>query len=133
MRVVLDTNVLISGIFFSGPPHQILKFWHQGKLTLVISESIFDEYQRVAKELSAQFPDIELEPILALLLTESDLIQAGELPEQVCNDPDDDKFLACALVGKSKIIISGDKALLKVSGYRGIEVLQPREFVENFL
>jgi putative PIN family toxin of toxin-antitoxin system len=133
VRIVLDTNVLISGIFFSGPPHRILKAWHRGKLTLVISESIFDEYQRVANELSAQFPDIELESILALLLTESELIQAGELKEQVCADPDDDKFLACALAGKCRVVISGDKELLKVSGYRGIEVLRPREFIERFL
>lgn len=131
MRIVLDTNVLVSGIFFSGPPYQILDAWRRGRFTLVISESIFEEYQRVAGELSKQFPDIELDSFLALLLGESHMVRAGELKEQICADPDDDKFLACALAGKSRVIVSGDKELLKVSGYRGIRVLRPREFVEK--
>ena len=53
--------------------------------------------------------------------------------EQICADPDDDKFLACALAGKCKTIVSGDKELLKVSGYRGINVMRPREFLEKYL
>jgi len=55
------------------------------------------------------------------------------LLESVCDDPDDDKFLACALASGSTIIVSGDKHLLKVSGYRKIEVLKPREFVNKYL
>jgi predicted nucleic acid-binding protein len=51
----------------------------------------------------------------------------------VCEDPDDDKFLACAIAGKSKIIISGDTHLLKVSGYEGIKVLRPRKFFDEYL
>jgi predicted nucleic acid-binding protein len=48
-------------------------------------------------------------------------------------DPDDDKFFACALSSGSRVIISGDKHLLKASGYQGIEVLKPREFVDRYL
>jgi predicted nucleic acid-binding protein len=51
----------------------------------------------------------------------------------VCEDPDDDKFLSCAIAGKSNIIISGDKHLLRVSGYKGIKVLRPRESVDEYL
>ena len=47
--------------------------------------------------------------------------------------PDDDKFLACAIAGKSKLIVSGDKHLLRVSGYRGIKVERPREFIDEYL
>lgn len=133
MRIVLDTNVLISGIFFSGPPYRILDAWRGSQFTLVISETIFAEYQRVASELSRQFPDAELNSFLALLLAESLMVQEVELKEQICTDPDDDKFLACALAGRSKVIVSGDKELLKVSGFRGIRVLRPREFVEQYL
>lgn len=133
MRIVLDTNVLISGIFFSGPPYRILDAWRGSQFTLVISETIFAEYQRVASELSRQFPDAELNSFLVLLLAESLMVQEVELKEQICTDPDDDKFLACALAGRSKVIVSGDKELLKVSGFRGIRVLRPREFVEQYL
>jgi predicted nucleic acid-binding protein len=55
------------------------------------------------------------------------------LLEAVCGDPEDDKFLACALAGKSKLIISGYKHLLKISGYQGIKVIKPREFFDDFL
>ena len=55
------------------------------------------------------------------------------LKEPVCEDPDDDKFLACALASGSKVIISGDKLLLKISGYQGIQVLNPRAFVDQSL
>jgi len=56
VRVVLDTNVLISGIFFSGPPAQILKGWRQGRLQLLTSPEILAEYARVAAELRSEFP-----------------------------------------------------------------------------
>lgn len=53
MRVILDTNVFISGVFFGGPPSRILEGWHDGRVTLVLSPEILDEYQRVAAELHA--------------------------------------------------------------------------------
>jgi predicted nucleic acid-binding protein len=58
---------------------------------------------------------------------------AVDLGESVCEDPDDDKFLACAPASECRVIISGDKHLLKVSGYEGIEVMKPREFVNSHL
>ena len=51
----------------------------------------------------------------------------------MCEDPEDDKFFACAITSDSRVIISGDKHLLKVSGYHGIKVLKARAFVENYL
>lgn len=133
MRVVLDTNILISGIFFSGPPNEILKAWQDGDIQFVLSSEIIDEYIRVSKTLADRYSGIEISPILTLIVTHSDTIQATSLPHQVCEDPDDDKFLACALASESKIIISGDKHLLKLSGYRGITILTPRAFVEQYL
>ncbi len=133
MRIVLDTNVLISGIFFSGPPSQILRVWRDKKVTFVLSEEILDEYQKTGRELSLQYPDIEIEPILALLAINSELIEPISLSEAICNDPDDDKFIACALAAKSRVIVSGDKALLKVSGYRGVKVIKPRNFIDTVL
>ena len=60
-------------------------------------------------------------------------VRPRSLTRPICSDPDDDKFLACAVAGKVKHIVTGDKALLATSGYRGITVLTPREFVERFL
>lgn len=53
MRVILDTNVFISGIFFTGPPSVILKDWKNQRFQIVLSQQILDEYQRVAEEISA--------------------------------------------------------------------------------
>ncbi|MBW2038244.1 MAG: putative toxin-antitoxin system toxin component, PIN family [Deltaproteobacteria bacterium] len=133
MKVILDTNVFISGVFFTGPPYQILKAWREGEVKLVVSQEILEEYLRVGETLAAQFSGVELAPILELLTVEAELTLAPSLPEPVCVDPDDDKFLACALASKTKLIISGDKQLLKVSGYRGIEVVRPRKFVDDYL
>lgn len=133
MKVVIDTNVFISGVFFSGPPYQILKAWQNRDLQIIVSLEILDEYYRVGEELSAQFPEADLNPILELVTTKAELIEAERLDETVCDDPDDDKFFACAIAGGADLIISGDKHLLKMSGYQGIKVVRPRQFVDNYL
>ena len=74
MRVVLDTNVFISGIFFSGPPYTILEAWRDGSIQLVISPGIFQEYQRVADELSERYLGVDISDILYLLLVKAEMI-----------------------------------------------------------
>ena len=133
MRIVLDTNVFISGVFFSGPPYQILKAWRNQEFQIVISPEILDEYHRVGKELSARFSMVDLDPILKLIIAKAELIEAASLDEAVCDDPDDDKFFAGAIAGEVMLIVSGDKHLLKMSGYHGIEVIRPRQFVDKYL
>lgn len=133
MKIVLDTNVFISGIFFSGPPAQILKAWKEQKIQIVLSKEILDEYQRVAGELSAKFPSVDIEPIIELLTIYGEVFETAGISVTVCEDPDDNMFLECAIASNSKIIISGDNHLLKISGYQGIDVLKPREFIDNVL
>ena len=133
MRIVLDTNVFISGVFFSGPPHQILTAWRDGKVKLVASAEILEEYRRVGHELDSRFGGVDVEPFLALVAVAGQIVLAPALPKSVCEDPDDDKFIACALASRSKIIVSGDKALQKASGHLGIDIVSPRRFVEDHL
>ena len=80
-----------------------------------------------------KFPSIDLQPILDLVTIEAELYDSKDLIEPVCSDPDDDKFLACAMASGSKIIISGDKHLIKVSGFHGIDILRPHEFIKRHL
>jgi putative PIN family toxin of toxin-antitoxin system len=133
LKVVMDTNVFVSGVFFSGPPYQILQAWQSGELELAISHEILDEYQRVGEILAQEYRRIDLVPILTFVIEHAKVYKPVKLKEPVCQDPDDDKFIACALASGSKVIISGDKHLLKVSGYQGIDVLKPREFVDRYL
>jgi hypothetical protein len=64
LNAILDTNVLVSGIFFSGPPRRILEAWNHRAFDLVLSPEILDEYRRVADELHSQYPSIEIGPVL---------------------------------------------------------------------
>jgi len=133
MRIILDTNVFISGIFFTGPPSQILKAWRDGKLQLLVSPSILDEYQRIGAELALQFQDIDLRPFLDLLTIQAEIVLAPTLPPVIHDDPSDDKFLEAAIAGKASYIISGDKHLLKLSEFQGIQILKPRDFIQRYL
>jgi putative PIN family toxin of toxin-antitoxin system len=133
VKVILDTNVLVSGIFFSGVPLDILTAWRDGRINLIVSPEIVGEHRRVGEEMENKFPGVELVPFLELLAIEATMVATKPLSEAVCTDPDDDKFLACALASKAKLICSGDKALLKTTGYRGIEVLTPQSFADRFL
>jgi len=68
-----------------------------------------------------------------MLTTQAEIVDAPALPEPVSPDPDDDKFLACALTAGAAVIVSGDKDLLDRSGWRGVRVLRPRQFSDEFL
>jgi putative PIN family toxin of toxin-antitoxin system len=94
MRVVLDTNVFVSGLFFTGPPYQILDAWRRRALWLVVSSEVLEEYQRVSQALAEAFPQIDLAAPLALLETHALMRKPRKLPAPVCADADDDKFLA---------------------------------------
>ncbi len=133
MKIVLDTNVLISGIFFSGPPYQILKAWQAGQINIAISEEILTEYQSVAQKLSKQFPSVDIKQILKLITIHTEIVDPQGYEVTVCEDPDDNMFISCAIVSHSKVIVSGDKHLLTISGYQGIEVCKPRDFIDNHL
>lgn len=132
MRIIVDTNVVVSGIFFKGPPSEILKLWQEGKVTLVVSTEIFQEYTRVCEELSGRLESDDLDKILSLIYMNSEAMTPVDLPEQICDDPDDDKFIACALGGDVKIIVSGDKHLLNVNGIHELEILKPKEFLDKY-
>lgn len=133
MKVILDTNVFVSGMFWSGPPYEILRAWRSGILELVLSSDILEEYKRIATELSAQFPAVDVSGFMSLLAVEASIHSPQPLPHPLCTDPSDDKFIACALANKVTHIVSGDKALLKVSGYQKIEVMKPKTFVTRYL
>jgi len=133
MRVILDTNVFISGIFFSGPPSRILKALADQKFHLVLSQQILDEYQRVSEDLSFKFPSIDIAPIIELITIHGLFIDTHGYTLPVCEDPDDNKFIECAVASNCEIIISGDKHLLKLSEFRGIAILNPRDFVDKYL
>jgi putative PIN family toxin of toxin-antitoxin system len=128
VRAVLDTNVVISAIFFGGLPRQILARWIDGGFELCLSPAIFDEYLRVCDRLAVSHPGLEYRELLAAILGHATLVSDDDVGSGITADPDDDKFMACAKEAGA-VVVSGDRHLLDAAGWSGIEVLTPRQFL----
>jgi len=100
VKIVLDTNVFVSSVFFGGPPHKILEAWRDGKIQLLLSPAILEEYQRVIRELAVRFPEIKVEALIDFIIVRSEIILPPSLPPVIQADPSDDKFLECAVAGE---------------------------------
>ena len=131
--MVLDTNVLISGAFYSGPALRILESFIKGESQLALSPEILLEYRRVGEEFSRKRSNPDFESLLGLLVAQALIVEAPDLDQSVCRDPHDDKFIACALAVGADVIVSGDKDLLSISGKFAIPVTKPKEFVEKYI
>jgi len=132
MKVILDTNVLLSGIFFGGTPGSVLDLWKRRKFKLVASPEILGEYAAASNELSRKFPEIDLSKILETISAHAEIYFSPPLDRPVCDDPADDKFLACAAVSSAEVIVTGDKALLRVEAFANTRILTARQFVLRF-
>lgn len=133
MRVVLDTNVLFSGIFHSGPPANILKYVLKNKYQIVLSEAIVEEYTDVLhRPLKSKDQSIDVMKIISIMISNGLMIDIDHIVTPPCADPDDIKFLQTAIAGKAKFLISGDKHLLNVGIYQGGRVVKPKEFCVLF-
>jgi len=128
LRLVIDTNVLISS-FFGGNPKKVIDLWRRGAAILCLTEEILQEYLRVM----ARFPiKPETKNELIAILREgrnTELIDPSRHFAAVREDPEDDKFIDCAVEAQADYIISGDALLLQVKAYRGISIYSPREFL----
>jgi len=132
MKVILDTNVLMSGIFFSGIPGKILDLWADNKLQFYVSPEIVTEYQRVGQILQEKYPDVDAQDVISLIVVSARIVRETCIIEFECDDPDDRMFLECAVNSSCKLVVSGDKHLLKLDGFQGISVLKPRDFLEYY-
>ncbi|MEI6806003.1 MAG: putative toxin-antitoxin system toxin component, PIN family [Myxococcaceae bacterium] len=132
MRVVLDTNVIMSGIFWSGPTEKILKLWSQGKFRLLISLSVFDEYKEIVQRLSQKYELKSADSILHDIFLGSELVEPNEESVPDCEDIDDIMFLELAVAGKADYLVSGDKHLLRVKEYKGGKIVKPSDFISLF-
>lgn len=129
-RAVLDTNVLVSGIFFGGKPREVIDAWIEGRLELVLTPSIIDEYVRTLDHIGESHPELEYESLLAVVIGHSVLLPDESSAEPITSDPDDDKFMLCARASGA-VVVSGDHHLLDVAGWEGVPVLPPRDFLTS--
>jgi len=132
LKVVIDTNVFISS-FFGGIPREIINFWKCGKITLCLSQEIIEEYIDVLNRLGLK-DEKEIQKLTRLFAESYNSIFTIATPNLniVEDDPDDNKFIECAVALDSKIIISGDKHLKNIRKYIDIHIMSPKEFVDNY-
>lgn len=130
-RIVVDTNVFVSS-FFGGKPKQIIDLWRKGAVTLCLSTPIIEEHVDVLRRMGLQ-DDPELKRLLNIFARNFNAVFAATTPSLrvVSGDSDDDKFVECAVALDARAIVSGDKALVGMRNYMGIEILTPAQFLSQ--
>ncbi|MEK6691417.1 MAG: putative toxin-antitoxin system toxin component, PIN family [Nitrospirota bacterium] len=131
MKVVIDTNIFVSS-FFGGNPRKIIDLWKKEKITLCLSKAILEEYVDVLCRIGLK-DEHELEELLALFSRGFNLLFTTKTPKIsiVKKDPDDDKFIECAVALKADAVITGDKKILVIKEYMGINIVTPQRFLET--
>ena len=129
MKVVVDTNVFVSS-FFGGNPRRIIDLWKTGDIQLCVSAPMVEEYVAVLNRLGLQ-GEHELEALLTLFAQGHHILFAAKTPTLsiVEKDPDDNKFIECAVALHADCVVSGDKAVTAVKEYMGIKIFTPRQFL----
>ena len=131
MRIVIDTNVVASGIVFGGKPEWLLELAIKNDVEMCVSPQILAEYDEIIARLSAKYPNRTI-AISLKDLTDNALLISPSQTITVCRDPDDNKFIECAMEGKCLYIVSGDNDLLDLRSYADVEIVTVAEFFERY-
>lgn len=130
MRVVVDTNVLMSGIFWGGKPGRIIEAWAAGLLVLVVSAKILEEYFEVLDRIAAKMKREDLAARWKTPIFEHCEMVTPTCKYGDCRDPDDTMFVECAVSGGVQYLVSGDEDLLVLGRVQDVNILTPAQFVE---
>jgi len=131
IKVVLDTNVLISAILFKGELAGIVDLWKRGRIVPVVSRETFHEFRTVLG-----YPKFRLTKGEINAIIEEEVLPFFEVAgitvavSGVCEDPDDDKFIACALSASADYIVSGDKVLCDAGRYKSVRIIKASQLLK---
>ena len=115
-KIVIDTNVLVSGLLFKGLPAKLVSLWKKRMIQPCCSREIVEEYLRVLSYPKFQLSESEIDFILTHeVLPYFEVIKVKQGRLFIKADPGDDKFIWCALAGRAQAIVSGDSHLLKLT------------------
>jgi putative PIN family toxin of toxin-antitoxin system len=131
LKVVLDTNVLISAILFGGKPRQILEKAIRGEIRLYLSEPILEEFKGVLQRSKFGYSPEMIQFIHTELTGIADLVNPSKTVDVVMEDPEDNRILECAAEARANYIVTGDSHLLKLGRYLNIEVVNAAAFLER--
>ncbi|PIN77900.1 putative toxin-antitoxin system toxin component, PIN family [Candidatus Woesearchaeota archaeon CG10_big_fil_rev_8_21_14_0_10_33_12] len=133
MRLVLDTNVLVSGTFWTGSSFKVISLIDQDKVLFIVSPAILSEYDRIlhSDEILDKTTLYQQTRIKAIhkLLSKALIVDPKQKFNVANGDPDDNKFLEAAIEGKADYIISKDKHLLNIKIFKDIPILTPEQFL----
>jgi len=129
-RVVLDTNVLISGTLWGGKPELVIKHYRQGKFTVLISPFILAE---LANFLEGHHIEKEQREIIVNEFGTTPIKIIPPKKITICRDSKDNQILDLCLAGRADFLITGDKDLLALKKFRGTKILKPKEFLKRLL
>lgn len=133
MRVVLDTNVLISAVISTGVPYDVVVAGYDGEFQLIVSEATVTEFRETLQKYPDRFglTDEEIRTEVETLQYFAEFVDPDEEVNAVEDDPDDDKFLEAAVAGDARYLVSGDQHLLALDSFRDVEIVTPRTFYEQ--
>ena len=132
MNIVIDTNILVSAVFFGGFPGRIVKAVTEGKLDTFVSKLISEEYREIVEGFKEKNSGKFNENLFENFLKTAKSVKPRK-KIQICRDPDDDKFIECAVCAKALYIVSGDKDLLVLERYGDVEIITAKDFCEKYL
>lgn len=132
MRVVLDSNVVVSALLFTGISSKLVPLWQDNVISVLVSRAIVEEYLRVLSYPKFKLSEGDIKGLIQEeLLPYVEVVKPGRRLRVVDRDPSDDKFVECAFAGKARVIISGDKDLLSIGRYQKILIQSPAHFLEK--
>lgn len=132
MRILIDTNILISGLYFHGLPKKLLCEIDLEKFNICVNEEIISEYtDKIDNKFSKSKYILDKDLREKIFSSFKNFNKVSDL--KICRDPDDDKFINCAIDAKAIYIVSGDNDLLDIKNFAGIEIVTAREFYEKYL
>lgn len=130
MRVVADTNILVSALLFGGLPAAFLDLAFAGNFQLVTSPTLLDELDEKLRLKFGLSPH-DADRIRLRLESSADVVSTTPTLSVIKNDPDDDRVLECAIVGRANTIVSGDRHLLNLTSYEEISIVTVRHFMDR--
>ena len=125
MKLVLDTNVLVSAIVFGGLPRKVFELAIEGRVHLLISEPILTELKSVLQRPKFNFPFAAVQQIVTELINLGEMVYPTEALAVIKRDPADNRILECAVTGSADYIVSGDDDILTLREFEGIVIVSP--------
>ena len=132
MRVVLDTNTVISALLFTGTASRLVPLWQSRRIAVLLSGAILQEYLRVLAYPKFKLGDDDIKALIQEeLLPFVETVHVRRPLVVVHRDPDDNKFVECAVAGRARYLVTGDRDLRDLKSYRRVTVLTVGQFLER--